>query len=432
LITSRYDTTTDTEDMGEAALEQTGAGIAADCAASRSATIGTLFFFCPDFTDAPTLTRMQQFADHGYDAMAIGFRRTRYNNDYVPPWPHIALGRTADGKYGQRLRALLGALRRLFANRRLFAPASIFYARNLDQLLLALLTCLFAWKRVPIAYEVLDIPPIMTRRSVAGAILRWIERRCLRYVEALILSSPGFHRGYYDAIQRYRGNWFLLENKLHPSNAGAGRPPGHKWSSRRQQAWIVGYFGLIRGQETFDLMTRLAERLRGRVEFRFRGILTTVDAGKFRSVLARQPNMTYGGPYRPYQDLAAMYHDVDFAWALDLEHTDHNSRWLLPCRFYEAGYFGVPCLAVHGFEVGSIVENHRIGFTFEPPLEDEIVRFFERLGPADYDRVCAQLRAMPTRMFVADEDGERLCALLDRVAARRIVDRRTAAAGAAS
>ena len=116
---------------------------------------------------------------------------------------------------------------------------------------------------------------------------------------------------------------------------------------------MVGYFGLIRGEATFDLIARLADRLQGRVMFKFGGVLTTVEQAKFDAVLQRCPNIVYGGPYLPQQDLERLYRDVDFAWALDLEHTDHNSRWLMPCRFYEAGYFGVPCLAVHGFEVGS-------------------------------------------------------------------------------
>ena len=127
--------------------------------------------------------------------------------------------------------------------------------------------------------------------------------------------------------------------------------------------------------------------MQGRVIFTFRGVLTTVDPVRFDAVMKRMPNMQFGGPYLPHQDLEGLYRDVDFAWALDLEHTDHNSRWLLPCRFYEAGYFGVPCLAVHGFEVGSVLERYRIGFTFAPPLEDQLVRFFETLTPADYDHI---------------------------------------------
>jgi succinoglycan biosynthesis protein ExoL len=169
---------------------------------------------------------------------------------------------------------------------------------------------------------------------------------------------------------------------------------------------------LIRGEQTFELMTRLARRLEGRVVFKFRGVVTTVDPARFEAAVRRTPNMEFGGPYLPHQDLEELYRGVDFAWALDLEHTDHNSRWLLPCRFYEAGYFVVPCLAVHGFEVGSVLERNRIGFTFSPPLEDQMVRFFETLTPAGYDHIRRRLGAVPTSMFVADDDIARLCAML--------------------
>ena len=121
-----------------------------------------------------------------------------------------------------------------------------------------------------------------------------------------MLSSPGFHRGYYAAVQKYRGPWFLLENKLHPSIASANRPTPPCRSQQTQRPWVVGYFGLIRGEQTFDLMTRLARRLQGRVVFRFRGVVTTVDRAKFDGVINRTPNMHFGGPYLPHQDLEAL------------------------------------------------------------------------------------------------------------------------------
>jgi succinoglycan biosynthesis protein ExoL len=176
---------------------------------------------------------------------------------------------------------------------------------------------------------------------------------------------------------------------------------------------VVGYFGLIRGEDTFALMARLAERLQGRVQFVFRGALTTVDPTRFRETLKRLPNMTFGGPYQPHSDLETLYREVDFAWALDLEHTDHNSRWLMPCRFYESGYFGVPCLAVRDFQVGSVLEQHGVGFTFEHPLEEQLVNFFETLTVADYERICSQLARMPDDTFVAGDDVEELCRLID-------------------
>ncbi len=376
-----------------------------------------LIFFCPDITDATTLKRVQQFQDHGYPVTVFGFRRDRYNRDYAPSWPYVPLGATADGRYGQRLRALVGALPAIISNRRRLTDASAFYARNIDQLILTLLARLLGRSRAPVAYEVLDIPPILTGRSIGSRALRAIERFCLRRVRVLVVSSPGFHRHYYEAMQKYRGDWFLLENKLHPSIRQAAptpseprRPANDKRADRR---WVVGYFGLIRGDETFELMTRLAARLRDRVIFKFRGVLTTVDERKFRTAIEQHDNMVYGGPYVPHEELGELYGDVDFAWALDLEHVDHNSRWLLPCRFYEAGFFGVPCLAVRGFEVGERIERLKIGWTFDEPLEEALVNFFEALTPAEYEARRSRLMAMPEGAFVARDDIAGLCAMLE-------------------
>ena len=54
-----------------------------------------------------------------------------------------------------------------------------------------------------------------------------------------------------------------------------------------------------------------------------------------------------------------------------------------------------------------------IGFTFETPLEDQLVRFFEELTLADYERICRRLGRMPSDMFVAGDDVARLCSLMD-------------------
>ncbi|MBV8186206.1 MAG: hypothetical protein JOY64_00370 [Alphaproteobacteria bacterium] len=387
----------------------------ADIAPTPRAVNGALMYFGPDVTDASTIKRVQQFIDHGYRVTVFAFRRRRYSSDHQPPWPNVPLGFTSDGRYLHRLWAMLRAIPALLAHRHEASRAAVFYARNIDQLILALLVRLLAGSRAPVAYEVLDIPPILMRRSVAAMLVRGVERLCLRPVDVLVVSSPAFHRNYFAAVQNYRGRWFLLENKLHPSIATMPTPM--PMPARRRTAsgrpWIVGYFGMIRGQETVALIARLAERLRGTVSFKFRGVLTTVDQATFEDMVSRSPNIVYGGPYAPHRDLAELYGGVDFAWALDLEHVDHNSRWLMPCRFYEAGYFGVPCLAVQDFEVGRAIETHRIGWTFDEPLEDALVQFFERLTSADYERVRSRLQAAPRSMFVAGEDVRGLCRLFE-------------------
>jgi succinoglycan biosynthesis protein ExoL len=259
-----------------------------------------LVFFCQDVTDASVIKRVRQFQDHGRSATVFGFRRERYNRDYAPAWPCVPLGFTSDGRYGQRLRAMLGALPALFAHRRMVRAAKDIYARNIDQLALALFARWLAGSRAPVTYEVLDIPPILTGRGPASLLLRALERYCLKRCQLLVLSSPGFHRHYYQAFQHYRGEWFLLENKLPPSIARtAAAPetsPSPATSVDAPARWVVGYVGLIRGEETIDLITRLAERLREHVLFKFHGVTTTVDEEKFRATVKRHENISMTDP----------------------------------------------------------------------------------------------------------------------------------------
>lgn len=182
-----------------------GGSRAIDVAKSAGATNADdreLLFFCPDVTDASTLKRVQQFVDNGYRVTVFGFRRSRYNSEYQPTWPHVPLGLTSDGRYGQRLGALLRAIPTIVANRHRLKGASAYYARNIDQLVLAMLARLLVFSRAPLTYEVLDIPPILIRRGLASRVIRAVERLCLRRTRLLVLSSPGFHRAFYREVQR--------------------------------------------------------------------------------------------------------------------------------------------------------------------------------------------------------------------------------------
>jgi len=68
---------------------------------------------------------------------------------------------------------------------------------------------------------------------------------------------------------------------------------------------------------------------------------------------------------------------------------------------------------VRDFQIGSVLEQHGIGFTFEQPLEEQLVRFFETLTVGDYACICGKLVRMPDDTFVAGDDVARLCRLID-------------------
>jgi succinoglycan biosynthesis protein ExoL len=380
-----------------------------------------LAFFAPDFTEVSTVTRAFGFRDQGYDFTVFAFRRGRYNAEFESQWPEVPLGHTKDGKYLQRLMALVCALPVLWHYRHWLAKVSVFYARNVDQLMLCLLSKWLLAPQSRLVYEVLDIPHAFTGTGRWSKFLRWVERKLLDRISLLVVSSPGFLRNFYQPMQGYRGASFLLENKMHPKAAPAparrrDMAARRKVTGGRDYKWVVGYFGLIRGQKTFDLITRLADYFSDEILFYFRGVMTTVNHTQFNNDLARHDNMVYGGPYVNPDDLAEIYDAVDLVWTIDLEHEDANSRWLLPCRLYEAGALGTPCIGARGFEVGNRIEALGAGWTESVPFEENLIRFFTGLTDADYYAARERLARLPRSLFVSDEDPAALARAIDKTA----------------
>ena len=354
--------------------------------------------------------------DFGYRVTVFGFRRERYNTAYRPPWPNVPLGFTSDARYWHRVRALLGAIPAVFAHRDALSRAAVFYARNIDQLLLALLARLIAFSRAPVVYEVLDIPAILMRRGPVPTLLRAIERLCLRRTSLLVLSSPGFHRNYYKAVQKYRGDWFLLENKLHPSISSLAR---RRRSGARQRAPALGGW-LFRSDPR-------------RVHVRPDHPAGRTPAGPRPVQVRRHPDDRRSGEVRR-GPAALSEHRLSRSlpaaagsrrplprrrFRLGARPRAHRPQFALvdALPFLRIRLFGIPCLAVHGFEVGNTIERHRIGWTFDAPLEESLVRFFEQLTPAAYEHIRGRLRSVPRTMFVAGEDVAGLCAILDSASA---------------
>lgn len=368
----------------------------------------------PDIADTITRNRVEAFREAGHALNVLGFRRGRYKRPDPPGGPHVELGSTTDARYGQRLAAVFGALPKLVRHRRLLRRADAVYARNLDQLVLAMFVRIALRARAPIFYEVLDIQPIFVGKSLLSHLVRLIERLCLRSVRLLIVSSGGFHANYYQPVQNYRGRWFLLENKLPASAASLprNRQQPARDGTQGSNRLVVGYFGLIRGEATLNLIERLAQRLRDRVVFRFAGIVTSVDPARFSRVVEDNENIVYDGEYQNPVDLPQLYDSIDFAWALDLENVQGNSRWLMPCRFYEAGYFGVPCLVARDFEIGRVVEEAACGWTFEAQYEDALVEFFRTLSVDDYADKRRRLAQTPAAAFVAGKGADGLARIL--------------------
>ncbi len=386
-------------------------------------------FFGHDCTEITLIKRIRSFQRSGVEVLGFTYRRDKFNRAYVPEWPNVHLGTTVDRFYLLRLLKLLRALPILWRHRDRLRTADFFYARNIDNCALALLARALVRSRAPVVYEVLDVQRVFTGRGLLSRLFRLAERRILSWSQLLVVSSPAFMNRYFHPVQRYRGPWFLLENKIFGLDEDAARahveaPP--------IGSWVIGWLGNLRCPESLRLVCRIAGALEHEALIYVRGFPTETGLEPFLAAIAPHPNIVYEGEYRNPDDLPAIYGRVHFAWAFDFLDQGSNSLWLLPNRLYEGGHFGALALAARGTATGDKIEAHGLGWTFEPPYDEAITSFLATLDPQEYARRRQHLQSLPRSLFLDQGDVVALCRqVLGPARARRSDPQRATAAAPA-
>lgn len=372
----------------------------------------TVAYFGPDRSDPAVRRRMVQWRHAGFAICAFAFSRSTT----APPEPDcVNLGRVQAQSRGGRVVALLVACLRLFAERGRLAGSRLVIARNLDNLFLALIARLLVGGRPPVVYEVLDINPSCTALGLRGALYRLTERTLLHFVDLLVVSSPHFVSEYFEKQLDYRGGWQLFENKV-PKYLGnlavgeRGESPRTAGAARR---WRVGWFGYLDDERSWQSLRLLASSLPDCVEIVVRGVpYTNFDARRFLADLVELPNVLYGGGFRNPEDLPQIYGSVDLVWAIDCNDLAHNSKWLLTNSLYEAGFFGVPVLALRGTAVGEYVGVRGIGWCLDEPIGTSLQSLIAGLDESAYREVVGRLRELGNAPFSESDEIAKIWDLL--------------------
>ncbi len=368
--------------------------------------------FSSDYTDARLIKRMRAFAGLGWETLCVSFWRRRYNRDYVPEWNNIYLGKIKDRKYLQRIIVLMKAIGRLVKERRRIGDSRVFYAINLDQLLLALFMKAVCRKKMVIVYEVADIQSAFMGQDAFGATLRFLEKQAMKGIHLLVTTSPGFMANYFQPIQQYRGEWFLLENVVYPEPMELLMPVAAPSEQGGEQVWVVGFFGMLKCSRSWQLIKQIARALPHKVSFELGGYPdpAAIDHGDFHKTVEEFDNITYVGEYAHPSDLGKLYSGVAFVWGFDFSQREYNSVWCLANRLYEGGYFGVPLLASKNYEMGRFVERYGVGWTFTEPYADALIRFFDDLTQEQYRQVKEKYQSIDKQVFGGDRQYRELCA----------------------
>lgn len=350
-------------------------------------------YFAHELADAATQKRVRMLRAAGRRVVLLGFER----NKPAPPLTGtqtFVLGRTAGGKFAQRIGSVLTALPKAWSHRREWERADVIVARNLEMLVIARVLSSLLGAKGRIIYECLDIHRLMLREDRVGKMLRAIERWCLKRTSAALTSSPAFITNYFEKLQNYAGPFMLVENKVlaldapRPLQKGpAAGPP-----------WTIAWCGVLRCGRSFDILSKAAADAEGRIKIALWGAPALDQIPNFHKRVAAHPHMTFHGAYTP-EDLPRIYGGAHFVWAIDYFEAGGNSDWLLPNRLYEGLYHGAIPIAVENVETARWLDTHKVGVVLGEPLAEALPRFLNDEASARYEALRQAAAALDARLL---------------------------------
>jgi succinoglycan biosynthesis protein ExoL len=349
-------------------------------------------YFAHDLADPAIHRRVRMLIQGGANLTTMGFRRSAEPVTVIHGTPVIDLGRTADGMLAKRALTVAQAFSKLKVLAEHLREADVVLCRNLEMLVLASRAHSLYAPEAALVYECLDIHHLLLSDGAAGAALRALETRLWRNVGLLLTSSPAFIENYFRR-RSFGAPIRLVENKVldfedeYAPVSERNRPFGPPWR--------IGWFGMIRCRRSLDILSSIARAANGTIEVIIRGQPSRAVFADFDAEVADRPHVRYAGPYRNPDDLAGIYGEVHFTWAIDYYESGANSAWLLPNRIYEGCRYGAVPLAIEAVETGRWLARRGVGVVCREPIEPHLLAFVRNLTPAQYSDVAARVDALP-------------------------------------
>ncbi len=338
-------------------------GRARPSSAEEGTRLANIAYLVHDLADAAVARRVRMLRTGGATVSLAGFHR-REAPPSVEEVLAVNLGQTADARLKQRVAAVARHLLRPASAKRAVRDADTVIARNLEALGIAVRVAAPGQR---IVYECLDIHRLLTADGAAGALMRALERRLLNRAALVLTSSPAFEREYFVGRQHYRIPIRIEENKVFALDNSLERRVASRLS--KGPPWRIGWFGMLRCRRSLAVLRRLVREANGRVEAVVAGVPSLVEFDDFHRDVADTPGLSYLGPYTA-ADLARLYGDVHFAWAIDYFEEGQNSAWLLPNRLYESLAHGTVPIALAGVETGRWLAAQGAGLLLDDPAAD--------------------------------------------------------------
>lgn len=371
-----------------------------------------LAYFVHDVHDAAVARRVDMLQRGGAQVVVLGFRRSDAPRAELLGAPVIDLGRSFDARLAHRALSVLKTVAGAGSFREALAGVQVVLARNLEMLAIAARARGIAAPGASLVYECLDIHRMMLGQGLPSRLLRGLERRLLAASGLLVVSSPAFLTHYFEAVQGSKTPALLLENKVVVADvAEVARPAAPTLPAG--PPWRIGWYGVIRCARSLEILAGLARAHPGLVEVIIRGKPAYHEFDGFDQVIEASPGLRFEGPYAR-GDLARIYGEVHFTWAIDYFEAGQNSDWLLPNRLYEGGLFGAVPMALGTVETGRWLAAREAGILLADPA-NELADRLGRLTAEQFRMLFDRTAAIPASDLASDDADARR--LVERLAA---------------
>lgn len=360
-------------------------------------------YFGHDSSDAAIRKRVRTFEKCGYEVQ--GFMNKRFDGP-VPEFQNVELGETENGAYFDRIWSVFRGAFRAAKHKQVLKDSDLIVARNLDMLATAYLTKRLTGLSTPVVYECLDVHRLLCREDVIGWIARKFEGAFVKRSCGVIVSSPAFIEHHFERRHAGRYRAFLVENRLSATFAETVARPSVHIEPKTDGPLRLGWVGILRCKRTLNLMVRAAEAFGDKIEIRVHGRPDLWSVPDFHEAIAPHDNIIFEGAYEAPKDLPEIYGQLDLIWSGDFMEAGLNSKWLLPNRIYEGGYFGVPALAPSDTQTGAWVRENHAGYVVAEPIEATLIETLRDLiSQRDKIETCRKtVLELPDRVFV-EPDG---------------------------
>ncbi|MGB3388003.1 MAG: glycosyltransferase [Pseudaminobacter sp.] len=361
-----------------------------------------ILYLVHDLCDPAVRRRVIMLEAGGAKVTLAGFRRAEQPVARVENLTPIDLGRTQDGKFGQRLLAMAKAALSLGVKLKGIGRPDVIIGRNLEMLALAQRAQAQFQGDVPVVYECLDIHRLLLGENMVSRAMRGAERLLGRRSALLVTSSPAFQRNYFTRFGQVDAPMLLLQNKVLELAEQPEDLAVENAAPADGKPWRIGWFGALRCRKSLELLSAFTRRLEGRFEVVLRGRPAYGEFTDFDRLVAAEPYIRFEGAYRNPEDLARIYGEVHFSWAIDFFEEGLNSDWLLPNRLYEGCRYGTVPIAMRPTETGRFLADRHLGLLLDEPSVDALQACLGTMDAEAYAAARNRIRAEDRGTWVCD------------------------------